>query len=71
MISLTVSTAPVGALLGGWIADRFGLRASVLFAGVGALALAPLMLAFSPIARMRELPAHGAQTTESATEELV
>ena len=71
MISLTVSTAPLGALLGGWIADHFGLRASVLFAGLGALMLAPLMLAFSPIARLRELPRHEAQSTESAAEEMV
>jgi len=43
----------------------------VLFAGVGALGLAPLMIAFSPIARMRELSKHEAQATESAAEELV
>ena len=70
MISLTVSTAPIGALLGGWIADHYGLRASVLFAGVGALSLAPLLIAFSPIARLRELPKHDVQRAESAQEEL-
>jgi hypothetical protein len=56
-------------LLGGWIAEHYSLRAAVLFAGAGALLLAPLMMAFSPIARMRELPPHDVQRAESATEE--
>jgi MFS family permease len=72
MICLTVSTAPLGGLAGGWIADHFGLRAAMLFAGAGALLLAPLVTWLSPIGRMRELP--GPQEpliTESVTEELV
>jgi hypothetical protein len=43
----------------------------MLFAGVGALMLAPLMTWFSPISTLRELP--GPQEpgiTESVTEEL-
>ena len=71
MICLTVSTAPLGGLAGGWVAEHFGLRAAMLLAGVGALILAPLVTWLSPIARMRELP--GPQEpilTESVTEEL-
>src|SRR5688572_9641997 len=71
MICLTVSTAPLGGLAGGWVGEHFGLRAAMLLAGVGALLLAPLVTWLSPIARMRELP--GPQEpilTESVTEEL-
>jgi MFS family permease len=72
MISLTVSTAPLGGLAGGWIADHFGLRAAMLTAGFAALLLAPLVTWLSPIAAMRELP--GPQEPpaeiESVTEEL-
>jgi MFS family permease len=72
MICLTVSMAPLGGLLGGWVADHFGLRSAMLFAGVGALLLGPLVTWFSPIARMRELP--GPQepptTTMSVAEEM-
>ncbi|MFZ3323387.1 MAG: MFS transporter [Usitatibacter sp.] len=72
MISLTVSTAPLGGLAGGWIADRYGLRAAMLTAGFAALLLAPLVSWLSPIARMRELP--GPQEPpaeiESVSEEL-
>ena len=71
MICLTVSTAPLGGLAGGWVAEHFGLRAAMLLAGVGALILAPLVTWLSPIARMRDLP--GPQEpilTESVTEEL-
>jgi MFS family permease len=71
MICLTVSTAPLGGLAGGWIADHYGLRAAMLAAGAGALLLAPLITWLSPLARMRELP--GPQEpaiTESVTEEI-
>ena len=70
MISLTVSTAPLGGLLGGWIADHYSLRAAVLFAGAGALSLAPLMMWFSPVAKLRALPTHEVQRAESAAEEM-
>jgi MFS family permease len=71
MICLTVATAPLGGLAGGWIAEHYGLRAAMLFAGVGALLLGPLVTWLSPLAQMRELP--GPQEpaiTESVTEEL-
>jgi MFS family permease len=57
MICLTVSTAPLGGVSGGWVAEHFGLRAAMLMAGAGALLLAPLLVWLSPLARMRELPA--------------
>jgi MFS family permease len=71
MICLTVSTAPLGGLAGGWVAEHYGLRIAMLGAGVGALLLAPLVTWLSPLARMRVLP--GPQEpvmTESVTEEL-
>jgi MFS family permease len=72
MICLTVSTAPIGGLLGGWIAEHYGLRAAMLFAGVGALLLAPLITWLSPLASMRVLPGTPEpHITESVTEELV
>ncbi|HEY4998461.1 MAG TPA: MFS transporter, partial [Usitatibacter sp.] len=71
MISLTVATAPLGGLAGGWIGEHYGLRAAMLFAGVGALMLAPLMTLFSPISGLRELPRpQEPGITESVTEEL-
>jgi MFS family permease len=71
MICLTVATAPLGGLAGGWIGEHVGLRAAMMFAGVGALLLTPLVVWLSPLARMRELP--GPQeplVTESVPEEM-
>jgi MFS family permease len=71
MICLTVSTAPLGGLAGGWIAEHYGLRGAMLFAAVGALLLAPLVTWLSPLSRMRALP--GPQepvVTESVAEEM-
>lgn len=56
MICLTVSTAPLGGVLGGWVAEHYGLRVAMVAAGVGALVLGMLATWFSPLARMRELP---------------
>lgn len=71
MICLTVSSAPVGALAGGWIADNFGLRAAMLFCGVGTLLLGPVVARFSPISAMRELPRpQEPRTTASVADEL-
>jgi MFS family permease len=71
MICLTVSTAPLGGLAGGWIAEHFGLRTAMLFAGVGALSLGPLVTWFSPLARMRELPGpQEPSATQSVAEEM-
>jgi MFS family permease len=56
MICLTVATAPLGGLMGGWIAQHLGLRAALIVAGTGALLLGPLVAWLSPIGRIRELP---------------
>ena len=71
MICLTVSTAPLGGLAGGWVASHWGLRATMLLVGAGALAMIPLVAWTSPLARLRELP--GPQElaiTESVAEEM-
>jgi len=71
MICLTVSTAPLGGLLGGWVAQELGLRAAMLMAGLGALLLGPLVTWFSPLAKMRVMP--GPQepaATQSVAEEM-
>jgi MFS family permease len=71
MIALTVSTAPLGGLAGGWIAEHWGVRTVILLAGVGALALAPLVAWASPIGRMRELETvREPALTESVAEEM-
>jgi MFS family permease len=71
MICLTVSTAPFGGLAGGWIAEHWGLRATILLVGAGALAMIPLVAWTSPIGRMRTLPAPPEPTvTESVAEEM-
>ena len=71
MICLTVSTAPIGGLAGGWVAEHYGLRTAMLLAGAGALLLAPLVTWLSPLARMRELPAPQEPTaTQSVAEEM-
>ena len=71
MICLTVATAPLGGLAGGWIAEHVGLRAAIVFAGVGGLTLAALAAMFSPLALMHELPGPDEpRATESLTEEM-
>ena len=46
---------PLGALLGGAIAERIGLR-NAMFVGAAGFLLSTLWLIFSPIRRLRELP---------------
>ncbi len=71
MICLTVATAPLGGLAGGWIAEHWGLRATLLLAGAGALLLLPLVAFTSPLASMRKLPGQAEPAvTESVAEEL-
>jgi len=71
MICLTVSTAPLGGLAGGWVAEHYGLRTAMLLAGAGALLLAPLLVWLSPLARMKELPApQDPVGTQSVAEEM-
>jgi predicted MFS family arabinose efflux permease len=48
---------PIGSLLGGYLADEFGLRVG-LFVAAAAMLSSPLIMAFSPLARLgRRLPA--------------
>ena len=71
MICLTVATAPLGGLAGGWVGDHWGLRTAMLMAGAGALLLAPLVAWLSPMMKIRELPGPPEPAiTESVTEEL-
>lgn len=52
---LTWGTMPLGALLGGWLGDLAGLRATLVVTAVGFTASLLLVL-FSPVARLRTLP---------------
>ena len=50
---------PLGSLLGGFLAGRWGLRTSLLLTAI-ALSLSPLSMAFSPLARLgKHLPVRG------------
>jgi MFS family permease len=53
---LTSTLSPVGALLGGWVATVFGLRAAMAV-GVGGMTVAACWLLTAPILRIRTLPA--------------
>lgn len=52
---LTWGTMPVGALMGGWLGDLIGLRAALLVTAVG-FTISLLLVAFSPVGRLKELP---------------
>jgi MFS family permease len=54
---LILIPAGPGALLGGWLGEHVGLRASLVAAGAGALLLAGIASQFGLIRRVRELPA--------------
>ena len=71
MICLTIAIAPLGGLAGGWVAEHFGLRATLLISGLGAIALVPLVAWTSPLMRLRAI-AEGPppRQTESVAEEL-
>ncbi len=70
MICLTISTAPLGGLAGGWVAEHWGLRTAMLMAGIGALILAPIVTWLSPLVQMREMPSPQEPVlTESVAEE--
>jgi predicted MFS family arabinose efflux permease len=51
---LVAALAALGAVLGGWSADRLGLRLTVLIAGVGTV-VAALWLCSSPVRHLRDL----------------
>ncbi|OQR64412.1 MFS transporter [Streptomyces maremycinicus] len=51
-----MGTTPLGSLLGGFLAEQWGLRTSLLVTAAGML-LSPLVMALSPLVRLgRELP---------------
>ncbi|HYN96959.1 MAG TPA: MFS transporter [Pilimelia sp.] len=52
---LTWGTMPLGALLGGWLGDLIGLRATLVVTAAGFTASLLLVL-FSPVGRLRTLP---------------
>jgi hypothetical protein len=71
MICLTVATAPLGGLAGGWFGSHAGLRATMLITGIGAMALVLLVAWASPLLRLQSLDeARAPRLTESVTEEL-
>jgi hypothetical protein len=53
---LILIPAGPGAMLGGWLGEHFGLRASLLFSGCGALLLAFVAWRTSTIRNVRVLP---------------
>jgi predicted MFS family arabinose efflux permease len=55
---LVYGAYPLGALLGGWLGARLGLRPAIAVCALGALT-APLWVAFSPLRRLREQPTAG------------
>jgi hypothetical protein len=71
MMCLTVTTAPLGALAGGWFAEFAGPRATIALAGCGAILTGLAIAWVSPLARLRELPGvPQARVAESVTEEM-
>ncbi|MEO8718326.1 MAG: MFS transporter [Burkholderiales bacterium] len=71
MISLTVASAPLGGLAGGWIAEVAGPRTTMVLAGLGAILLAPLMAWTSPLSALRTLPGEQEpRLTERVADEL-
>jgi Transmembrane secretion effector len=53
--ALTFGAIPLGALLGGALGQILGLRPALLIGGIGLL-LAPLIVVFSPLPTIRDLP---------------
>jgi MFS family permease len=51
---ITVSSAPVGALAGGWIAEHFGVRNGLSTIAVGGIILTIMMAFGSPLRRVRD-----------------
>lgn len=63
---LTSSMLPVGALLGGVLGERFGLRTTLLIAALGVI-FTSLWVFFSPIWPLREPPAPPVETPLTRT----
>ncbi|MCY7388750.1 MAG: MFS transporter [Burkholderiales bacterium] len=72
MIFLAIACAPLGSLAGGAMAELFGLRTTIGVAGAGGLVLCILLVKFSPLAAMHELPKHSppVPTAAASSQEL-
>ena len=57
---------PVGAFLGGAVAEVIGVR-EAMFVGAGGYLLSTLWLVFSPVRHLRELPAATNAATSAVT----
>jgi MFS family permease len=67
MIFLSIACAPLGSLVGGAMAEAFGLRAPIAVSGIGTLLLALALAKVSPLASMHELPTHSATVPAAAS----
>jgi hypothetical protein len=56
LIFLAVSLAPLGSLLGGVLGTWLGLRPTIAICGVSGLLLGLILLKWSPLGAMREMP---------------
>ena len=65
---LILLPAGPGALIGGWLGERVGLRASLAFAGVGALVLAGVAAWLGTIRQVRVLPKPEGAVSEFGSE---
>ena len=71
MIGLTISTAPLGGIAGGWMAEHLGLRETLMLIGCLAVLLAPVVAWVSPLWEMHDLPEQqDPSRAESLAEEL-
>jgi MFS family permease len=72
MIFLSIACAPLGSLVGGAMAEVFGLRTTIAVSGVGGLLLGLVLMKVSPLAAMRELPTPTtfARATAASSQEL-
>jgi MFS family permease len=59
--TISFGAIPLGALLGGAVAQMVGLRVALLVGGLGLL-VTPLIVAISPVRFVRELPDSGLET---------
>lgn len=56
MWSVALGLAPVGALASGFLAETFGIREVILVSSVIGVVAPVLLLSFSPVRRLREMP---------------
>ena len=56
LIFIAVSLAPLGSLMGGILGTWLGLRITIAICGIAGLVLGLVLLRWSPLGAMRELP---------------